>query len=258
MSPPRRLAAIQPYFFPYIGYFQLIAACDEFVLLDDVQYVTRRWINRNRILVNGAPSWITWPVRHASRELAINQRCYVRDSGVTGRILNQLMAAYRRAPQCAPAMALVSDALGLAGDSVARVNARAIQLVADRIGLATPILLASDVSGARSPGQDGIIELCRQRGATTYVNPSGGRELYDAARFTDAGLSLEFLQFETPAYPQFEGRFVPGLSIVDVLMFNAPEAVRSMTRRAGTIRRPTAPPRCGEPSPGSLRGGPDG
>jgi hypothetical protein len=240
MSRPKRLASIQPYFFPYIGYFQLIAACDELVLLDDVQYVTRRWINRNRILVNGAPSWITWPVRHARRELAINQRRYVRDSGVTRRILDRLRAAYRRAPHCAPAMALVSDALGIAEDNVARVNARAIQLVADRVGLATPILLASDVCRARPSGQDGIIDLCRQRGATAYVNPIGGRELYDPARFAEAGLSLEFLQFEPPAYPQCGGGFVPGLSIVDVLMFNAPEAVRLMTHRgwimAGTDR----------------------
>jgi hypothetical protein len=240
MSRPKRLAAIQPYFFPYIGYFQLIAACDELVLLDDVQYVTRRWINRNRILVNGAPSWITWPVRRARRELAIDQRRYVRDPGVTRRILDRLNAAYRRAPHFAPSMALVGDVLGLAEDNVARVNARAIQLVADSICPATPIVLASAAGGERPPGPDGIIELCRRRGATSYVNPIGGRELYDPARFAQAGLSLEFLQFETPPYAQFGGAFVPGLSIVDVLMFNAPEAVRLMAGRgwivAGTDR----------------------
>ena len=236
MTPPKRVAAIQPYLFPYVGYFQLMAACDELLLLDDVQYVTRRWINRNRILVNGEPSWITLPVRHACRDLPINERRYAREPLTARRVLHQIEAAYRRAPHLASVLALVDDALTGTDDNVARINARALALVAGAVGIDTPVVLASDTRGNRGlRGEDAIIELCRRRGATAYLNPIGGSGLYDSSRFAAAGLSLEFLQFEAPAYPQFGAPFVPRLSIVDVMMFNALATVRAMITRGSIV-----------------------
>lgn len=224
-----RVSIMQPYLFPYIGYFQLMAACDLFVAADDAQFTRRGWINRNRILVHDAPFRMTMPLAAASHRLPINAREYLFEDRLALRFRHRLVRAYRRAPFFDTAMDIVDDALDCADPNVATFNVRTLQCVAHRIGIETPIRLASDVSrpGGLS-GQALVIDRCRHLGATQYLNPIGGQALYDKASFGQAGIDLRFVEPATPLYPQFGARPVPSLSIIDVLMFNDLESTRTM------------------------------
>lgn len=215
------IGIMQPYLFPYIGYFQLIAHCDVFVLLDDVQYILRGWINRNRILVNSQPAWITIPVRAAPHTLAINQRHYVLENGALEKIIRRVAAAYHRAPQRDQVLAAVARILEWGDTNVGDFNAKTIGLIADYLGIGTPILRSSQLTALDGlQGIQRIIAICRTLGATAYVNPIGGASLYPREEFAAAGLDLFFLQPAATPYRQFNHEFVPSLSIIDVLMHN--------------------------------------
>jgi hypothetical protein len=217
----RTVASMQPYFLPYLGYFQLLSHCDVFVLLDDVQYVKRRWINRNRILVDGAPHWLTLPVQEASSQLPINGRHYRLDRVIIDKMLRRIEAAYRRAPHFAAVFPPLADMLNFADTNVAAFNANLVARLAAMLGVGTPLALSSSiVEGANLAGQDRIIEICRRLDATDYLNPIGGAGLYQADRFAEAGLGLRFLRPTIEPYRQFCPATVPDLSVVDALMFN--------------------------------------
>jgi hypothetical protein len=216
-----KVSIMQPYFFPYIGYFQLMSACDTFVVFDDAQYIRRGWVNRNRILVNGGPKWVTLPVAAAARGQTIAQRQYLLHHRLTQRLRRRLVAAYERAPYFKATMQLVNDVLATDVTGVAAFNAALLVRVASQLDIRTPILVASAIPGARAlTGEALVIETCRNLGASGYVNPIGGHHLYRPSHFADAGLTLQFLQSEAPEYRQFGARHVPALSIIDVLMFN--------------------------------------
>jgi len=240
-----KVSIMQPYFFPYIGYFQLMSACDTFVVFDDAQYIRRGWVNRNRILVNGAPQWISLPVAAASHEQTIAQRQYLLYHRLTHRIRRRLVAAYARAPYFNSTMQLVNEVLATAATSVAAFNAALLVRVASHLDIRTPILVASAISGARAlTGEALVIETCRNLGASGYVNPIGGHHLYLPSHFADAGLTLQFLQSEAPKYRQFGAPHVPALSIIDVLMFNDVADVRGML---GSFRLIDARDSCSAP-----------
>jgi hypothetical protein len=223
------VAVMQPYFFPYIGYFQLMAACDVFVVLDDVQYIRGGWVNRNRILVNGGPQWITMPVAKADRHHAINKRNYLPDDRLARRLRPRIVGAYRGAPFFDDTMQVVDAVLGCGEANVAAFNTHLLRCVARRLGVDTPVRLASAISRPESlGGQEMVLDLCKRLGASSYVNPIGGLQLYDPARFSQESLTLRFLRSCAPAYPQFRAAPVQALSIIDVMMFNDIEAVRHM------------------------------
>ena len=227
----KTVATMQPYFFPYLGYFQLILKSDVFVFLDDVQYIKRRWINRNRILLDGAPHWLTLPVREGGSELAINQRYYRLDRAIINKTLRRIEAAYRKAPRFAAIFPLLEDALRFDDANVAAFNANLIGRLATQLGIATPLERSSEiVEDVRLAGQERIIEICRCLGATDYLNPIGGAGLYRAGRFAEAGLGLRLLQPRIPAYPQFGVPPVPDLSVIDALMFNSDDALAHLLR----------------------------
>lgn len=211
-------AIMQPYFFPYIGYFQLMHAADIFVFFDDVQYINRGWVNRNRIRGNGEPAWLTLPVRNASRELSINRREYLLPGDDTlERVEQRLHAAYSRSPYWAEAMPLISDLLRFRNVNVAAFNAHLLTEIAQRLGIKCRFLLSSEIDqpmGLRSQAR--IIDLCRRVGADHYLNPVGGVELYDAASFDAAHLQLSFLR--TTAMPVQLACDPRHLSIIDGLM----------------------------------------
>lgn len=220
---------MQPYFFPYIGYFQLMAACDHFVLHDDVQYIKGGWVNRNRVLLRGQPQWITLPVASAPHDLAINQRHYQLDDRSIVRILRRLEEAYRKAPHFEATIGLVREVLSFRSTNVAEFNRHLLQRVAKQLGINTPIVAASKCDIRPSlAGEARVIEICRQLGGSGYINPIGGAALYRRAAFRDHDLELWLLSSEVVEYPQFEAPHVGSLSIVDVMMLNDPETVQRM------------------------------
>jgi hypothetical protein len=225
-----KVGIMQPYFFPYIGYFQLVSLVDTFVVHDDVQYIKGGWINRNRILVNGEPRYATLPVRKDSSSLAINERVFA-DSFESDKkkLLRQLETAYRKAPCFEAAYPVLAQCLASEETNVAAFVVQTLEACCRYMGIETPFVLASGmVRFDNLKGQGRVLEINEFLGATHYINTIGGAELYDRDQFLRCGLKLSFLRPRPIAYPQFEGDSVPDLSIVDVMMFNNVDEIASL------------------------------
>lgn len=218
-------AIMQPYFFPYIGYFQLMAAVDTFVLLDDVQYVNRSWMNRNRIRFDGRAVWLSMPVEAGPRSANINERNYVLEA--RGALLRKVDAAYRGAryhPECRELLARI---LSYPEPNVAAFNAHLLEAVSDSLGARPRMLRSSTLRGVnRARGQDGILEICKLLGVSCYVNPIGGVGLYDESVFEQAGITLRFLRTLAPLDPLMDGE--AHLSVIDAMMRDGSEHCAAM------------------------------
>jgi hypothetical protein len=214
-----RLAVMQPYFFPYIGYWQLMRAVDRFIVLDDVNYINRGWINRNQVLVNGGATYITAPLSEASQNRMIRDIRLDSQQGWREKLSRTIKYAYARAPFFQQVFPLVDEMIRVDSDALSDYLTRQLTGVAQFLGLPTQVLPAS----ARCPsrglrGQERIINICLHEQATTYINLPGGRALYDPQAFKAAGIELAFLDVRVKAYPQVSPGFIPNLSIIDTLM----------------------------------------
>jgi len=236
----KRIAIMQPYFFPYIGYFQLIAASDVFVLHDDVQCIKGGWINRNRILLNGESRMITFPVQKDAYDLPINARSYVDDKQARKDIINLVRQAYARAPCYRQVFAMLEELVMFEDRNIARFNENLIRRIADYLGLGCKIITSSGMEKDDSlAGEPRVLDICKRLDATAYTNPIGGTELYHKEAFQRCGITLSFLEAENVRYEQYKDTWVPFLSIIDVLMFNPVEEIRRLL----TGYRLLAPPR---------------
>lgn len=227
-----RVAIMQPYFFPYLGYFQLIAAADCFVVYDNVQFIKRGWIERNRYLLQAEPRWFGVSLAKASQTQQIIEKRLAADHNPL-ECLEKLANAYRRAPHVERTLAWLKPLLERPADNIAEFNQRLLLACCELTGINTPMIKASElIPHAASKGQQRIIELVEAVGGTHYLNPVGGQDLYNAADFEHAGIRLEFLQPALPPYAQSGSAqaFVPGLSIIDALMHNEPDVVGQLTR----------------------------
>lgn len=229
------VAIMQPYLLPYIGYFQLIAHVDRFVIYDQIKYTKKGWINRNRMLRNGAPVTFAVPLRKDPDHLDIRDR-RVAESYDPRALLAQIEGAYRGAPHFAETMPLVRAVLEHPAPSLFDFLAHGLRATCAHLGIDTPILVSSDVEPKPTPGQpeprgqERVIEICAALGATHYVNPIGGLDLYAAEAFAARGMTLGFLQTSALTYEQFGAPFQPNLSILDVMMFNAPDRIDAFLR----------------------------
>lgn len=230
-----KLAIMQPYFFPYIGYWQLIHESDVFILLDDVQFMRHGWIERNRILnPNGGWQYIAIPLeKHTSRELIRN--VVARGNGDWKLKLLGQLTHYRRV---APYYAAVRDAVlevvePVQDNSVCRINGAILRGLCKVLDVRTKFLTASecgfDYSEISLPGE-WALRISQQMGAHEYINPANGEELFDANQFEASGIKLKFLKPDSLVYPR-NGAFIPSLSIIDVLMFNGVEATKALLCR---------------------------
>ena len=223
-----KAAIMQPYFLPYIGYFQLMAAVDVFVAYDNIKYTKKGWINRNRYLRNGADATFGVPLRNDSDHLDIVQREIAADFD-RRRLLAQLREAYRKAPHFAETYPLAEAVVDAPATNLFEFLLHGLTKVRDHLGLQTPILASSSIDADHSlRSQERVIAIARSLGAQTYVNPIGGTELYSREAFADAGLDLRFLRSRPIEYPQAGGAFVPWLSILDVLMFNGADRTHGL------------------------------
>jgi hypothetical protein len=231
------ISLLQPYFFPYLGYFQLIAGSDVFVIYDDAQFMKNGWVNRNRIVGEKSPEWFTFPVEAASHKLAINERTYVRDTRTyPALLLANLHHRYRRAPHFEPVMRLVEDILAFDDRNVSAFNVNLLRRICRHLEIHTRIEIASALRTRRSGGAQGVVDVCRILGGTHYLNPIGGTELYASTFFEAQGLVLEFLQPEITPYRQFDPPFQPALSIIDALMFNDLQSMRRLLSQYRIVR----------------------
>lgn len=231
-----RLAVMQPYLFPYVGYFQLIAAVNRFIFYDDVNFIKGGWINRNRLFLSGQVSWFTFPLQGASPHSKINE-VHVQPTGTWRRkLLASVHQSYGRAPCFESAYALLEDIVSSGELSLASLARESVMTVADYLGLDTEFAVSTgryDNENLRA--SDRILDICRQEQAVEYHNLPGGAALYPADEFALAGIDLHFLQPKLFKYPQLTATFNPGLSILDVLMFNDRASAR---RLLGSVDHP--------------------
>lgn len=228
---------MQPYFFPYIGYFQLMDSVDTFLFLDDVQYVGRSWMNRNRIVVGGRPHWLTFPVQKAPRSTSIMQRRYLLGEA-TDTVLRQIRGAYETYPHY-PVIAPVLEKLMRHPDpGVAGFNGNLLRELAGRLGIGCTFGRTSAMGNPRAlRGQDRILDLCITQGTDTYVNAIGGIGLYREPRFTAAAIKLRFLRSTCqPLETEHDGPIHP--SIIDLLMRHGFDGVADMLDQREIIRSP--------------------
>ncbi len=221
-----KAAIMQPYFLPYIGYFQLINAADVFVVYDDVNYIKQGWINRNRILLNGAAYMFTLSLKGASSFKLING---IEIGGNKERLFKTISQAYAKAPFYNDAIGLLEGIFGSSEKNLAYFIADSIKAISRHLNIGAEIILSSKIEKNNDLKADKkVINICKILGATHYVNSIGGEKLYSKKSFLDAGINLEFIRSKPISYRQFNNEFVEWLSIVDVMMFNPVEAVREM------------------------------
>lgn len=224
-----KIGIMQPYFFAYAGYWQLLNAVDKYVVYDDVNYIKNGWINRNNILLNGQKHLVTLPLEGASPNLLINQVRVTSRVKDKEKLLKTIEQAYRKAPFFETVFPLVKDTLMDESPLVADMLAASIRRIKAYLGLSAELLVSSEIDKDNElKNKDKVIHICRLLGGTRYINAIGGQELYDKDDFDREGIELQFLSPRLAPYRQFKNEFVPGLSIIDVLMFNSPEETRAL------------------------------
>ncbi|MEX0609593.1 MAG: WbqC family protein [Balneolaceae bacterium] len=223
----RSIAVMQPYFFPYIGYFQLIEAVDEFVFYDDVNYIKSGWINRNKILINGQGKLITIPCSNASQNKLILEVKHNLNEREIGKLLKKIKYTYSKAPYFEAVYGLVESVLDPDTELISEIAIESILKTAEYLNVKVSFIRSSEYFDNQSlDAADRLIEISKKRNFDTYINSIGGQELYDKEYFNKHGLDLFFLEPNINTYKQFNTEFVGGLSILDVMMFESPEKIK--------------------------------
>lgn len=223
---------MQPYFVPYIGYWQLLNAVDKYVIYDDVNFIKGGWINRNRILMNGEPRYFNLPMLGASPNKLINQVEVNQDGKLRNRNLQIIKDAYKKAPYFSQAFPIIEQILLCQKTNLAENIVESIRIISDYLGIRTEIVISSSLQKDCSlKGQDKVISICKLLGATEYYNAIGGQSLYSFSDFEKEEIQLHFLKTEAIEYAQFDNPFHGNLSIIDVMMFNSREEIQAMLQK---------------------------
>jgi hypothetical protein len=220
------IAINQPYFFPYLGYYQLVESSDLFVFYDDVAYINKGWINRNKILINGKDQFITLSLQGASQHRVI-QCIEILDN--RPKLLRTIEMAYHRAPYYAEAIVPITKVLQMESRSIGAIAAASIQVVFEYLGM-EKTFMTSSVAFPHTLGMEKmerLVAISKACNASRYVNLIGGQGMYDKAAFQQQGVELFFLQAHLPSYTQFKNQPITGLSMIDVMMFNSKETIRA-------------------------------
>jgi hypothetical protein len=230
MIEATEVTLMQPYLFPYLGYFQLISMSDMFVIHDDVQFIKGGWINRNRILLGDRDKLFTLPIQKASSDLEINKRNFAPSfKEHKDKFKRLLEMAYYKAPYCSSVKELISEVLESEVRDIAVFISRSMRIICDYLSIETKFILSSEIEKDETlKGQDRVIEINQLLGSTHYINPIGGMELFSKEAFRKAGIELSFLRMRPVVYKQYNNEFVPNLSIIDVMMFNSREEIKEL------------------------------
>lgn len=223
------LSAHQPYFIPYLAYWQLIALADHFLIADDYAFMKSGWINRNRILVNGQPVYLRLEISQKSSNRYINETELVPIN--VERKMETLYMAYHKAPYFKDGSRLMRQILEYPDTNLAQFLTNSIHMVCKYLSIDTPISLTSDIPGNNSfHREERAYDFCEKLGADTFVNAIGGQDLYDYSEFKKRGVTLRFLNCGHPEYRQFGNAFVEKLSIIDAIMFNSRKELDRMLK----------------------------
>lgn len=228
-----KLAIMQPYFFPYLGYFSLMESVDVFVVYDDVNFIRRGWINRNHFLGAIGGYRYTLPIKNASQNAKICDLHISQFDKQKKQFLASIEHSYKKAPYFNEVTLLLSRVFSIGNDNLASFLTHALECIANYIGVTTKILRSSELKIAQEKTRQArIIALCNRLNASTYINAAGGTELYDSTSFSGNNVELQFIQFEGAQYKQHNtNSFVANLSVIDGLMFNSPSELLSIIKR---------------------------
>lgn len=223
-----KLGIMQPYFAPYLGYFQLINAVDKFVVYDDIQYTKKSWIRRNRVLCGHQPEWLIIPLESSSDTLDICKKHIAPDFD-RKKMLRKLKANYERAPFFETIFPLAERIITYEKRNLFDFLLHSLNQFCAELRIKTPIVISSTLGiDPTLRSQARVIATAMSCQADSYINPIGGIELYDSAVFAAHGIDLHFLKMKEIHYPQWSDTHVPYLSILDVLMFNSPDRVQEL------------------------------
>lgn len=224
-----KLGIMQPYFFPYIGYWQLLNAVDKYVIYDDVNYINRGWINRNNILMSDKSKMINLPLKHASQNSLINEIEIFEDKKKKDKLLKTIEMVYRKSTYYDVVFPMIESIINYEERNLSRYLQHSIKQINKYLSINTELILSSTINKNNIlKGEDKIIEICNILQADEYYNAIGGQELYSYEKFIDNGIKLKFLKANIVKYRQFNYKFIPNLSIIDVMMFNSIEDIKKM------------------------------
>lgn len=223
-----KTAIMQPYFFPYLGYWQAINAVDTYVVYDDVTYIKGGWINRNKILLNEQAHLITLPLQNSSSFKNINEIEITNNPKIISKILRSIQYAYTKAPYFNNIMPIIEDLIEN-NINIAQLNYNSIIKICEYLKIGTKIIFSSKLDKDNSlHAQDKVIHINKLLGSDIYINAIGGQELYDRGEFKQNGIELKFIKMGDIKYQQFKNGFIPNLSIIDVMMFNSVKQIKDM------------------------------
>lgn len=226
-----KIAIMQPYVFPYIGYFQLIELADVFVFYDDVNFIKQGWINRNNVLANNKSLLFTIPLNKISsfvkiNEVIINENFF---NKWQNKFLRTIEQSYKKAPFFEEGFNIIRNVFSYykEGMSIAKLSIKSVTEVCEYLEIKTKIIPSSSVyENQHLSGAERVIDICDLEKGSHYINPIGGKELYANNFFEENNLVLSFIQPHKTEYKQFNEEFVPWLSMIDVIMFNSKETIK--------------------------------
>jgi hypothetical protein len=229
------VAIMQPYFFPYLGYFSLIKHTDFWIAFDSVQYIRRGWMNRNRILApekpNGGWQYISVPIRKAQRETLIKDIKINNDIPWQEIILRQLQHYKKKAPYFYQVMELLTDAFSESFDDISHLNTHLLLSVCDYLSIAFDFEIYSEMDfpdmNISHPG-DWALGISKHLYVSRYINPPGGQGIFSKDEWKSSNIQLRFLSSNLPHYSQRRKESIMGLSIIDVMMFNSQSDISTM------------------------------
>lgn len=231
-----KLGIMQPYFVPYIGYFQLMNAVDKYVIYDDVNFIKGGWINRNRILLNGQPAYFNIPMIGASSNKLINEVEVNTNKILMEKNLKTIYSAYGKAPYYNEVYPLIERILLYEEKNIALFLKHSFEVICEYLDIKTEFIISSNLDKNNElKAQDKVLHICEKLGATEYYNAIGGQELYDYDSFKNKGITLKFIQTNEIKYKQFDNEFQPNLSIIDVMMFNSKDEVKQLLNQFNVI-----------------------
>lgn len=222
-----KVAIMQPYFFPYIGYWQLINCVDIYVIFDDVNFINRGWIDRNRIIINDEIKYINLPVISKSQNKLINEILINKDENLTNKLLKKIELAYKRAPHFNDAFSLVEKIIKNKERNLAFFLKDSINAINKYLDINTKIMMSSELNNNKEyKAKYKIIDICKLLGADVYINAIGGKQLYIKDDFISSGIKLLFLRPNCIKYCKNNNKFEPNLSIIDLLMHCSKDEIK--------------------------------
>lgn len=221
---------MQPYFLPYLGYFQLMEVSDVFVIYDNIQFTKKGWIHRNRMLMNNKDMMFGIPLKNDSDFLNVDQRV-ISDNFATekNKVLGQIRSSYSKAPFFREVFPVIEEIFNNKATNLFVFIYESILAIRSFLSIATPLVISSSLPIDHTlRGKDKVIAIIKQLGGDIYINPIGGMELYNKDDFKEHGIDLHFHKMRPVVYAQNSKEFLPSLSILDVMMFNGADKTKKL------------------------------